>query len=436
MSTWAIYLTGGGALMFALFLLGAPIFVAFLVTIVIGTAVVIGPAGFAMLANSLYDTATGTSLASIPLFILMGELLFRSGTMDVLFNSVDRIIGRVRGRQYVLIVTLSAVFGALSGAAMAVAAMLGRAIMPGIVRRGYDPKLAAGLILGGATLAPIIPPSILAIIIGTLADVSIARLLIAGILPGLVVAGLFFIYIAVLIRIRPSLSPPLDADVVNAPLRQKAVALFNVSPFLLIIFMVMGLIMLGIATPSESAATGVAGAIATAAVYRKLSLRMIYQSLASTVIVSGGVLIIMATSKMFTQLLAFTGATRALVAAVMDLGLDPTSMLFVMLLVPFILCMFVDQIAIMLILVPLFQPLVKSFGFEPTWFWLLFLINMSLGGITPPLGYTIFAFQSVASQLPLQKTFVAVLPFVAIFLVGMFLMVVFPEIVTFLPSLI
>ena len=182
---WYTTLILGMAILFVLFLSGAPIFLAFLAAILLGVYFVIGPAGFPLFANSVLDTATTTSLASIPLFILMGELLFRSGTMDVLFDSIDKLVGKVRGRQYVLVVVLSAVFGALSGVAMAVAAMLGRAIMPGMHDRGYDRSIAAGLIIGGASLAPIIPPSLLAIIVGSLADVSIAKLLIAGVIPGL-----------------------------------------------------------------------------------------------------------------------------------------------------------------------------------------------------------------------------------------------------------
>ena len=189
---WYVTLLAGLAILFLLFLSGAPIFLAFLSAILVGIFVIIGPSGFPMLANSILDTSSITSLASIPLFILMGELLFRSGTMDVLFDSIDKLVGRIRGRQYVLVVVLSAVFGALSGVAMAVAAMLGRAIIPGMQARGYDRDIAAGLIVGGASLAPIIPPSLLAIIVGSLADVSIAKLLIAGVVPGLAIGGIFW----------------------------------------------------------------------------------------------------------------------------------------------------------------------------------------------------------------------------------------------------
>ncbi|WP_108663506.1 TRAP transporter large permease [Acuticoccus kandeliae] len=435
MLPWYTYLSIGGGLAFGLFLLGTPIFLSFLVVIIIGIAAIIGPAGFSMFVNSLYEATTTTSLASIPLFILMGELLFRSGTMDVLFTSVDKLVGRVKGRQYVLVIVLSAVFGALSGSAMAVAAMLGRAAVPGMLKRGYDVNLSAGSILAGASLAPIIPPSILAIIVGTIADVSIAKLLVAGVVPGLLLAALFLGYVFIVVGIDPSRSPPSAGEVTEVSGREKVMAVVRCLPFLIVIFMVMGLIMLGVATPSESAATGVIGALVTAAIYRNLSWKMIVESLAAAASIACTILVIMAMSKMLTQLLAFTGSTRALVDVIAGLGLDALPMLIVMLVVPFILCMFVDQIAIMLILIPLFEPIMKSFGFDPVWFWLLFLINMTLGGITPPLGYTLFAFQSVTPQISLQQVFRAVWPFVALFILGMALMVAFPPIVTFIPNL-
>ncbi|WP_323036349.1 TRAP transporter large permease [Pararhodobacter sp.] len=388
-----------------------------------------------MFANSLLDTTTTTSLASIPLFVLMGELLFRSGTMDVLFDSIDKLVGRVKGRQYVLVVSLSAVFGALSGVAMAVAAMLGRAIMPGMQTRGYDRDIAAGLIIGGASLAPIIPPSLLAVIVGSLASVSIAKLLIAGIVPGLMISVIFLIYVFVRIAINPGLAP---ANVVgergDVTPRDKLIAVIRTLPFLIVMFSVMGFIMLGVATPSESAATGVVGSLLTAAIYRKLSVRMIWESLIASVTVSAMILIIMAMSKMFTQLLAFTGAASQMVSVVANLGYSPIVMLLLMMAVPFVLCMFIDTIAVILLTIPIYQPVVAALGFDPVWFWLLFLINITLGAVTPPFGYTLFAFKAVVPEMSISDVYRASWPFVGLFILGMALIIVFPGIATWLPG--
>ncbi len=192
--TWWVALSGGIGLLLALLLLGIPVFVAFLILNVAGILVLMGPAGFGLFANSIYTTSTITALATVPLFIVMGEILFRSGAMEAVFDSLDRLIGRIRGRQYVLCILLSAILGALSGAAMAVAGLLGRSLLPEMLRRGYNQRLSAGVILAGACLDPIIPPSVLAILIATLAEISTASLLIAGIIPGLVLMCLFLIY--------------------------------------------------------------------------------------------------------------------------------------------------------------------------------------------------------------------------------------------------
>ena len=434
---WYVTLLAGIAILFALFLSGAPIFLAFLFAILTGVYFIIGPFGFPMVANSILDTVSITSLASIPLFILMGEFLFRSGTMDVLFDSIDKLVGRVKGRQYVLVVVLSAVFGALSGVAMAVAAMLGRAIMPGMVARGYDRNIAAGLIVSGASLAPIIPPSLLAIIVGSIADVSIAKLLIAGVIPGLLLGGIFLIYVFIRIAINPKLAPAnSDSEQGDVTSGEMAWALIRILPFAIVIFTVMGFILMGIATPSESAATGVVGALITAAIYQNLSFRMIWNSVMASITVSAMILAIMAMSKMFTQLLAFTGATSELVELVANLGYGPLTMLIIMLAVPFVLCMFIDTIAVILLTIPIYQPVVDAMGFDPVWFWLLFLINITLGAITPPFGYTLFAFKAVVPDMSISDVYKATWPFVILFLIGIAVIIAVPGIAIWLPNLV
>jgi len=433
---WEATLVGSLLLLLAAFLTGAPLFVGFLLINIAGVLVFLGQAGFGMVANSIFDTTNNADLSAVPLFILMAELLFRSGSIDVLFDAVDKLIGRMKGRQYVLTVALSTVFGALSGMAMAVAAMMARTIYPTMMRRGYDSKLAIGNILAGASLAPIIPPSVLAIIIGTLANTSIAGLLIGGILPGLVLALLFLVYTLARVALNPSLAPEArDDEAPTATAGEKARALVSCLPFLLIIFCVMGFIMLGIATPSESAATGVLGALLAAAYYRKLSWRMLLDSLGRAAFITSMILIIMASSRMFSQLLAFTGATRELTQLIVALDWPPYLMLFMMMLIPFLLCMFIDQIALMLVIIPIYLPLLPTLGFDPIWFWLIMLLNVTLGGISPPFGYVIFAFQGSAERVPITEVFRASWPFVGLFVLGMAILAAVPGLATYLPSL-
>ena len=195
--TWAVALSGGISLLVALFVIRTPIFVAFLVLNLVGILIYFGPSGFGLFVNSIYATATNTALAAVPLFIIMGEILFRSGAMESLFEALDRLIGRIRGRQFILCIILSAILGALSGAAMAVAGLLGRSLYPTMIKRGYDRRLSLGSILGGASLDPIIPPSVLAIIIAALAGVSTGKLLVAGIGPGILLTGMFLVYVMI-----------------------------------------------------------------------------------------------------------------------------------------------------------------------------------------------------------------------------------------------
>ncbi|MFO0987283.1 MAG: TRAP transporter large permease subunit [Alphaproteobacteria bacterium] len=432
--TWWLALGIGLAFLLSLFALGVPIFVAFLIVNIAGVLAFFGPAGFGLFANSIFTTATTTALVTAPLFVLMGELLFRSGAMEVVLNSLDRLIGRIRGRQYVLCILLSAILGALSGAAIAVAGMLGRSLLPAMLNRGYDRKLSAGTILGGASLDPVIPPSVLAIIIGTLADVSIAALLIAGIVPGLVLALLFLVYVLIRVWRDPSLAPEPARD--EGPARgSKTMAVVRMAPAGLVFFMVIGLIMLGIATPSEAAATGALGALVVAALYRALRLAAIVEALKSAVNVAGQILLIMCSAVMFSQLLTFTGATTELTKIVTGLELGRPLMLLLMMALPFVLFMFLDQVALMLVIIPIYQPLLKILGFDAVWFWTLFLINAAAGALTPPFGYVLFALKSAAPELSMGEIFSASWPFVWLLVLGIAIFALFPPIVTFLPSL-
>ncbi len=432
--TWWVALSGGVTLLIALFLLGVPIFVAFVVLNVIGVFVLFGAAGFGLFANSIYSTATMGALSAVPLFIVMGEILFRSGAMDVLFDSLDRLIGRIRGRQYVLCIVLSAILGALSGAAMAVAGLLGRSLFPTMRKRGYDTRFSAGTILAGASLDPIIPPSVLAVIIAALADVSAGKMLVAGILPGLLLTGMFLVYVVIRVRITPGLAPDVALDERRAQ-GSALMALIRMVPSAFVFFMVMGLIMLGVATPTEAAATGVVGALILAAYYRGLSWRMLGEALASAATVASLLLIIMCSAVMFSQLLTFTGASRALGQFVTSLDLPGPLMLLAMIALPFVLFMFLDQLALMLVLIPIYQPIIRIYQFDEIWFWTLFLVTATVGGLTPPFGYVLFALKSAAPDVPMTTIFRASWPFVWIICAGMVIMALVPDVITLLPRL-
>ena len=433
---WGTTLTLSIIILLLLFATGMPVFVAFLVVNALGVFMLMGTAGFGMFANSLYNTITQESLMAIPLFILMGEILFRSNAVEILIDSIDKMVGNVRGRHYVLVTVLATVFGALSGSAVAVAAMLGRSVMPIMEQRGYDRRLSISAILGGASLAPIIPPSLLVVMIGSMVDTSIAKLLIAGILPGLVLAAMMVVYTYLRIIKNPKLEPPRDAiKKERISNKELFVAFARTLPFLVVIFSVMGLILLGVATPNESAATGVVGALIAAAIFKRLSFKMFYQSILGTCSVSTMILIIIATSMLFGQLLSFTGATTGLVTVATEMQLSGLATFFVLMLIPFTLCMFIDLFAVMLVAIPIYDPLLSVYNFDPIWFWTLFLLNMTLGSLSPPFGYTIFALKGAVPELSMDDVYAGAWPMVGVFILGMVIFYIFPSIVTFLPSL-
>lgn len=435
MSWWLALLAIFGLLL-GLLASGLPIFAGFLLVNVIGILVVIGPAAIGLFVNSVLDTASTEALVAVPLYMLLGELLFRTGGVEILYNALNRLIGRIRGRLYVVAIALSSLLGAISGSAMACVAMLGRFVYPTMIARGCDRQLSIGMILAGATLDPIIPPSVLAIILATLAGISIGDFLVAGIMPGILLAVAFAAYAV----IRTLLNPALDARPAPAAggeggWRETIGAALQILPFLLVIFLVLGLIMLGVAQPSEAAAVGIVGAVLLSFLYRSFSFRMLYQACYSAAITTSTVLVIIACAKLFSQLLAFTGATSGLVEMVSHLEFNRWLVFIAMMGSIWVICMFIDEIAVMLIAVPVFTPVIGHLSFDPIWFWMMFLIIFTLGGITPPIGYTNFVFKSVAPpDTSMGEIMRAAWPIVLIAMACIAVMCVFPQIVTWLPG--
>ena len=433
--TWVVALSGGIGLLVALFVIRTPIFVAFLVLNLVGILIYFGPSGFGLFANSIYATATNTALAAVPLFIIMGEILFRSGAMESLFEALDRLIGRIRGRQFILCIILSAILGALSGAAMAVAGLLWRSLYPTMIKRGYDRRLSLGSILGGASLDPIIPPSVLAIIIAALAGVSTGKLLVAGIGPGILLTGMFLIYVMIRVWAKPELAPDLIDDAPDSNSGGVLYAIWKLVPPCSIFALVMGLIIGGIATPTEAAALGVLGAVLLSIYYGTFKPSMLSESVFAAVKISTILLLVMCSAVMFSQLLTFAGAPQALGKLVVEADLALPIMIFIMLALPFFLFMFLDQMAIMLVLIPIYKPVLAIYGVDGIWFWTMFLVVATVGGISPPFGYTLFAMKSAVPNVPIGELYKAAWPFVWLICLGIVLMVAFPSIVTFLPSL-
>ena len=405
---------------------GLPIFLVFLS---VNAAIVlfqIGPSGYGMFVNSMLNTSTTQALATIPLFILMGEVIFRAGAVERLFRSIQLVVGFIPGRQNVVTMLLAAVLSALSGASMAVAAMLGRTVLPSLLNHGYPKQISAGTILAGASLAPIVPPSVLVIILGTLAEESIAKLLVAGILPGLLLAAIFTAFIVLRSRGFDQ-DKTIDSD--------NASPVKDTLPLLFLIALVLGAILTGIATPTEAASVGVLGSLVVAHIYNSLTLQLVVESVFESAKLGCMIILIMICAKFFSQLLAMSGIAAGLQSLLAMFSDSPYLLLFVVMIVPFILCMLIDQIALLLIIVPLYKSLMDIVPVEPLVFWFLLLVNITVGGITPPFGYTLFALKGATSLVSMQDIYRSVLPFVVIYFLFCVFLVFNPWVVTFIPSL-
>lgn len=405
---------------------GLPIFLVFLTVNVAIVLFQIGPSGYGMFVNSMLNTATTQALATIPLFILMGEIIFRAGAVERLFKSIQLVVGFIPGRQNVVTMLLAAVLSALSGASMAVAAMLGRTVLPTLLQQGYPRQISAGTILAGASLAPIVPPSVLVIILGTLAEESIAKLLVAGILPGLFLAVIFTGFI--ILRSR-GFDQDTDIDQGDAsPFK-------DTMPLLFLIALVLGAILTGIATPTEAASVGVLGSLCVARLYKSLNVELLVESIFESAKLGCMIILIMICAKFFSQLLAMSGIAGGLQSLLAMFSDSPYLLLFVVMIVPFLLCMLIDQIALLLIIVPLYKSLMDLMPVEPLVFWFLLLVNITVGGITPPFGYTLFALKGATSLISMQDIYRSVFPFVMIYFFFCILLVLNPWIVTLIPSL-
>ena len=431
---WAYSLAFFFGLLILMMLSGMPVAFGFLTLNIVGLYFFLGGAGsLALLATSSFSAVGQFALIPIPLFILMGELLMRTGLAAKTVEAVDLWIGRVPGRLSLSSVGGGTLFGALSGASMASVAMLGSTLVPEMAKRGYKPAMSVSAILAGGGLAVLIPPSALGVLLGAVAKVSIADLLLAGILPGLLLAAMYVAYFALRGALQPHLAPPYEAP--PTTLGRKLQALLTVAPLLSLIVVVTGFIFLGIATPSESAAMGVVATIALAACYGSLTWRAVRQSLQAAMTTTAMMLLVIVGSTGFSQLLAATGATSALVSAVGDLDLAAMFMVVIMQLIVLMLGCFIDTISIMLVSIPVFMPVVLALGLDPIWFSILILVQLELAGITPPFGVLLFVMKGVQQHLKISEIYKAALPIVVIQIALVALLMIFPEIVTTLPTM-
>lgn len=433
---WELLLGLMGGALVLLMGLGVPVAFAFLAINLVGAFFILGgEAGLMLLARNATEAVGSFALVPIPLFILMGELLLHTGLATRAIYAIEKLIVGVPGRLSLVAVTSGAVFASLSGSSIANTAVLGRVLLPDMLRMGYHPVLSIGPILAVGGVAMLIPPSALAVLFGSLAGISISQLLLGGIVPGLMLAAFYFAFIMVASRLRPHLAPPEPTE--RLPWRARTKPFFvYVVPLMSIVVVVVGSILAGFATPTESAALGSVATMLAAAGYRSLSWKALRDALLGTARTSALILIIISGSITFSQILSFSGASREMIALVTSFELDPMLLLAAMLLCALLLGTLMDQVSIMLITLPFFMPLVVQGGIDPIWFGVMMLVALEVGLITPPFGLLLFIMQSVAPKgVTMNHVLASITPYITLELVGLGLIFAFPAIALWLPGL-
>ncbi len=417
--------------------LGVPVAIAFLLLDVIGAYLFLGgEAGLSQLARNSVSSVTSFSLTPIPFFVLMGEVLFRTGLAIKAIDAIASLIHRVPGRLAVITIVAGTVFSAISGSTVATTAMLGSLMLPTMLARGYDPKMAMGPIMAIGSVDVLIPPSALAVLLGSLAGISISGLLIGGIVPGLILSVIFIGYIIIRAKRNPQLAPePAHIEVATGVARWRPF-IVHVLPLVLIFSIVVGAMTRGWATPTEAAALGAAATIVAAALYRSLTFENLMVALKGTVAVSGTILFIIVGATTFSQVLSFSGATNGIIGLVGAQGLPSWVLILGMMGLLIFLGFFVDEVSMMMITLPFFMPLVQQMGVDPIWFGVLFLINMQIGLLSPPFGLLLFAMKGVAPpHITMGQIVQSVMPFLYFGIAVMLLVFLWPPLATWLPKL-
>lgn len=417
-------------------LLGVPVAFAFLAANIVGAMVYMGGlAAMPQIVVNAVESVTIFALIPVPLFIIMGELFFHTGLAVRVFDTLDLCFGRLPGRLSYITVAGGTIFATLSGSTMANTAMMGSMMVPEMTNRGYKKHMSMGPILGTGGLAMIIPPSALAVLLASLAEIDIGKLLIAGVLPGLVLAALYSVLIYAQVKLDPDAAPEYSVEGHSLGRILLSVAL-NVLPMGLVVFCVIGLIILGVATPTEAAGFGALGVLALATAYRAISWDIVVKAFAGSLRVTGMVLLIILASSTFSQLLAFTGASAGLIEWATGIQWAPVVMLLIMFGVLLVLGMFMDQVSMMLLTVPIFFPLATTLQFDLIWFGLVMLLALEISLTTPPFGLLLFVMMGVAPKgTSLWQVALAAAPYIGCALVVLVLLIVFPGLATYLPEL-
>ncbi len=415
--------------------MGMPVAFVFFFIMLLASIAMVGPeVGPYMTVSSLFSSIGIFSLAPVPLFVLMGEVLLHSGLAVRSLDALSRLVPRVPGRLAILSNLGGSLFGLLSGSTMASTAVLGSTLVPDMQRRGYSKAMSFGPVLASGGLAMIIPPSSLAIIYGTIAEISIGRLLIAGVIPGFIMAGFYLSQIILRVKLKPELAPAYEVE--DIPFKEK-VKLFakEILPLGGIVFLVTGIFVIGIATPTEAAGMGAMGTVVMAAIYRRLPWKVLFRAVRGTVTITCMTLLIIGGSVIFSQMLSYSGITRAVVTFAVNADVSTYSILLIMIFLVLVLGTFMESVPIMMVVTPIFVPIAAQQNFDPIWFGIVMLITLQIGLTTPPFGLLLFVMKGVAPKgTTMPDLYRSAIPFLLCDITSLTLIIAFPALALWLPS--
>lgn len=395
-----------------------------------------GPLALDLIYFATTNTMGSFMLSAIPLFLFMGVVLQESGIANDLFDTIHSWAGGLRGGLGIGTVAICAIIAAMVGVTGAATVTMGIIALPAMLKRNYDKKIAVGLIMAGGALGFLIPPSVIMIMYAFISGVSVGRLFAAGIFPGLMLAVMYMIYIGVRCYFQPKMGPALPLEE-RAPLKTKIISLRGIVLPAILIGGVLGFIFLGVTSPTEASAMGALGAIICAAIHRRLSWALIKNSALTTLRISGMTFWVIIMAVTFGKVYAGLGAAKMIRSIMTGLAIGPWGILIIIQLTFFIFGMFLDDFAILFVIMPIYIPIVTSMGFDPVWFAILYVVNMQMAYLTPPYGFNLFYMRAVAPpEITMADIYRSVIPFVALQMTGLAIIMIFPQIVMFLPNLI
>lgn len=392
------------------------------------------PDAVVIMVLQIFDTMRSEALLGIPLYILMAGILQRSGVIEDLYRAMELWFGRLRGGLAIGTVVICVVMAAMTGVVGAAVTAMAVLAMPEMLKRGYDPKLVTGTICASGTLGILIPPSVLTIVYAVTAQVSIGQMLIAGLVPGVLLASLYIAYILFVAYTKPHMVPASSTE--RVPMRLKLQSLRAVIMPSLLIVMILGSIFLGIATPTEAAAVGVLGAVIAAAIRRKLTIKKLAEASIETLKATSMILWITIGAKAYVAIFTGLGGASTLMSFIQELDVPPYMILAAMMLIIIFLGTVLDEIGIILLTVPVFLPIVRMLGFDEIWFGVLYAITIQTGYISPPFGYTLFYIKGpLPPSIGMGTVYRGVTPFMLMQMMALVICAAFPGLVTWLPRL-